>query len=450
VPPIGEHPASVPDTQKMTRLKSIVYASGNLGGGAWYALNNFILPLFLQPLGMPVPLIGLLASTRSAEGAVLQPIVGVWSDRTWNPRFGRRRIFIVRFVPISAFFVIITGFIPGWAKSGPLHALQQALSVPEARFILILLGISIFIFTFTFNIMYDPYQALLADITPEAQRGRVNGVFQAFGSFGQTGILLVAAFLIGLIGGFPGLFVVCGVGLIILFIPTVFGIREPPTLSGTSASHRYTIRDYWNGLRADPQIQLYFANQFFLWFGINAITPYLTLYATHQAHFNDTEAFGLVLVLLLSTAVFVWPFGLLGDRIGLKPVFIIGVICLAGASIAGIFTYALVPLYIIVFVAGIGNAAQTAASFPLMTRIVQADQMGLYVGLESLVTSIAAPLSAGLAGVLIQLYTYSTMFPFVAAMFVLSLVPLAILSMEKSVVYRQRHPQPDAGTAVSG
>jgi MFS family permease len=115
------------------------------------------------------------------------------------------------------------------------------------------------------------------------------------------------------------------------------------------------------------------------------------------------------------------------------------VVCLAGASIAGIFTYAMIPLYIIVFVAGIGNAAQTAASFPLMTRIVQADQMGLYVGLESLVTSIAAPLSAGLAGLLIQLYTYSTMFPFVAAMFVLSLVPLAILSMEKSVVYQQRH-----------
>jgi MFS family permease len=219
----------------------------------------------------------------------------------------------------------------------------------------------------------------------------------------------------------------------------VFGIREPRTLSGTSESHRYTLQDYWNGLRADPQILLYFANQFFLWFGINAITPYLTLYATHQAHFNTTEAFGLVLVLLLSTALFVWPFGLLGDRIGLKQVFVIGVVCLSGASIAGIFTYALVPLYIIVFVAGIGNAAQTAASFPLMTRIVEADQMGLYVGLESLVTSIAAPLSAGLAGVLIQLYSYSTMFPFVAAMFVLSLVPLAILRMEKSLAYRRRH-----------
>jgi maltose/moltooligosaccharide transporter len=447
VPPPGEHPASVPEAQKMTRVKSIVYSSGNLGSGAWYALNNFILPLFLGPLGMPIPLIGLLASTRSAEGAVLQPIVGVWSDRAWHPRFGRRRIFIVRFVPITAFFVIITGFIPGWASHGPFHAIQQALGVPETRFVLILLGLTIFIFTFTFNIMYDPYQALLADITPEAYRGRVNGVFQAFGASGQTGILIVAAFLFTLIGGFTGLFIFSGLVLILFFIPTVLGIREPRMLVGPSTTHHYTARDYWNGLRADPQIQLYFANQAFLWFGINAITPFLTSYAVHQAHFSDSQAFLLVLILLLSTAIFVWPFGLLGDRIGLKPVFVIGVVCLAGASIAGIFTYQMIPLFIIVTVAGIGNAAQTAASFPLMTRIVPADQMGLYVGLESLVTSIAAPLSAGLAGLLIARYTYSTMFPFVAAMFVLSLVPLAILRMEKSVVFRQR--QAAAGGAGS-
>ena len=48
-------------------------------------------------------------------------------------------------------------------------------------------------------------------------------------------------------------------------------------------------------------------------------------------------------------------------------------------------------------------------------------------------------MATGLAGLLIQAYTYSAMFPFVAVMFVLSLVPLAILRMEKAIAFRQRH-----------
>jgi MFS family permease len=344
-------------------------------------------------------------------------------------------------VPICALFVILTAFVPGWAKLGPFHAIQQFFNVPEARFVLILVAVFIFIFTLTFNIMYDPYQALLADITPEVFRGRVNGVFQAFGSFGQAAILIVGAFFSDLIGGVPGLFVFCGVMLALTFIPTLFGIREPRSLSGTTATHRYTARDYWNGLRADPQIQLYFANQAFLWFGINAITPFLTLYAIHEAGFNDSNALFLSFILLLSSAIFVWPFGLLGDRIGLKQVFLMGMICMAGATIAGIFTHQMLPLFVVVAVAGVGNAAQTASSFPLMTRIVPADQMGLYTGLESLVTSIAAPASAAIAGLLISHYGYLAMFPFVAAMFLLSLIPLAILRMERSVVQQKKRQE---------
>ncbi|WIG60033.1 MAG: hypothetical protein OJF49_002781 [Ktedonobacterales bacterium] len=431
VPLAGEHPAGVAEQAHVSFRTAALYSSGNFSAGMWYALNNFILPLFLGPLKMAPILIGLLSSTRSAEGAVLQPIIGAWSDRLWTPRFGRRRIFIVRFVPICAFFVILTPFVPALSSSGPLAALQRALGMDHTFFVLALVALAIFLFTLTFNIMYDPYQALLADITPEARRGWVNGIFQMFGAGGQSFILVVgAASLLDV----NGLFVFCGIALVLCFIPTVLGVREPRVLPGAKASHRYTVRDYWNGIRADPQIQLYFANQAFLWFGINAITPFLTLFAEKEAHFSAAAALSLSFILLLSSAVFVWPFGFLGDRIGLKQVFILGMICMAGAAIAGTITHAITPLYIIVFVAGIGNAAQTASSFPLMTRLVPADQMGLYTGIESTVTSVAAPVSAFIAGLFIQTMGYSAMFPFVAVMFLASLVPLGLLRVEKSRV----------------
>lgn len=435
VPLADNRSIAIPEAPPLSFGKSLTYSSGNFGSGIWFAFNNFILPLFLQPLRVPPVIIGLLASSRSFEGAFVQPVVGAWSDRIWSTRLGRRRAFIARFVPISALFVVLTAFFPGWASVGPLAQVQHALNLSHNRLVVALVFFGIFVFTLAFNIMYDPYQALLADITPEAQRGRVNGVYQALGAFGQTAILLVGAFL-GL--SIEMLFVLCGVSLFLFFIPTVFGIKEPRELPSIGKKHRYTVRDYWNGVRGDPQVLLYFLNQAFMWFGINAITPYLTLYAINEVHFNSSQALYLDFVLLLCSAVFVWPFGLLGDRIGLKRVFLIGMVCMAGAAVAGVFTHDIVPLFVVVAIAGIGNAAQTSSSFPLLTQLVPGDQMGLYTGLVSSVTSIAAPASTALAGLLIGAFTYSAMFPIVAAMFLLSLIPLGLLRVERSVVQRAK------------
>ena len=49
------------------------------------AFNNFVLPTIPKAFGAPDLLIGLLASTRSLEGAVIQPVVGGLSDRAWTP-----------------------------------------------------------------------------------------------------------------------------------------------------------------------------------------------------------------------------------------------------------------------------------------------------------------------------------------------------------------------------
>lgn len=437
VPPPAEIAELVPEPAPISLGKQIVYSSGNIGSGIFFAFNNFILPAFLDALHMPAIGIGLLSSTRSLEGAVLQPLVGAWSDRTWT-HLGRRRPFIVWFVPFSVLFLLLTPFLPGWANGGPLAGIQHALGISHTLMVLLLVGLGDFLFTVTFNIMYDPYQALMVDITPTSQRGHVNGIFQAFGAGGQVVILLIGAFAASAVGGTTGLFLITGIALGVLFIPTVARIREPRRLAGRQRTQHYTWRDYWNGLRADRQVQLYFAVQFFLWFGINAITPFLTLFAEKEAHFSFSQALILDFILLLSTAIFNVPFGLLGDRLGLKRVFLFGMILLAGSSIAGIFFRQTLILYGILTIAGIGNAAQTASSYPLLTRIVFSDQMGLYTGLVSTVTSIAAPASAAIAGAIIGAVGYNAMFPFVAVMFLASLVPLALLRTEKSIAAQAR------------
>ncbi len=433
--------ASPPATElaPLSRRKAFAYSSGNLGAGIFFALNNFFLPTLLANLGASAVLRNLLSSTHSFEGAVIQPIVGAQSDRTWN-RLGRRRPFIVWFMPITIVFLVLTPLVP------QLHGLIPGFSHTN---VLIAVSLSIFIFSLAFNIAYDPYLALLPDITPAKQRGTVNGIFQAVGAIGQVVFLLIALTLVSTIGVGPLFLISAGI-LLITFLPTLFGIREPRVLVGVTQRHRYTLRDYWEGLRSDPQVLLFFASQFFLWFGINAITVNLTPYAQDGLHFSPALVFLLPLILLLFSALPVWPLGVLSDRWGLKTVFVFGVICMAAASLLAVFIKDLLPLCFVLALAGIGNAAQTATSYPLLTRLVFPDRMGLYTGLNSTVTSIAVPGSAVLAGLLIDHVGYVALFPFVAAMFLISLVPLILLTIEKSQAAQAlRQAQPDAATGTT-
>lgn len=420
------------------------YVSGYLGSGAFFALNNFLLPIYLLKLLAPPVLIGLLSSTRSFEGAVLQPLVGARSDRLWT-RLGRRRPFILVCVPLAALLVALTPFALDLTPA--LHAQLPGVALVPLR--LALVAIPIFLFTLTFNLMYDPFVALLADITPPARRGTVNGIAQALGGLGQVIILLIAIPLLvqqgssdTLIPAMRPLFFIAAGLLLVFFIPTLLGVREPRHLPGASARPRYTWRAYLAGLRADRQIQLFFAVQFFLWFGINAITPYLTAFAIAAAGFTASGAATLAFVLLLVTAAGVYPSGWLADRFGLRGIFLIGMLLMAGASIAGIFFSNHAVLYTILAIAGVGNAMQTATSYPLLTRLVFPDQMGLYVGLNSTVTSIAAPAATLLAGQIFQVFGYRAMFPFVAVAFLLSLVPLSLLRVERSVYARSLQATP--------
>src|SRR6478672_2729140 len=131
----------------------LLYAAGSIGTGVFYGFNNFVLPPILKSFGAPDLLIGLLSSTRSIEGAVIQPTVGALSDRIWTP-LGRRRPFLLIGIPLSAFFFVTGGFVDT----------------------LLALAIVIFLFSIFFNVAVDPYTALLADIAPLEQRGWLSGL----------------------------------------------------------------------------------------------------------------------------------------------------------------------------------------------------------------------------------------------------------------------------------
>ncbi len=192
----------------------LLYSAGSIGAGAFFAFNNFILPLALKAIGAPDLITGLLSNTRSIEGVVVQPTVGALSDRIWT-RFGRRRPFIAIGILLSAAFFLVAS-----AATASLAGL----------------AISIFLFSIFFNAAIDPYAALLADITPLHQRGFLSGLSQGIQLLGQVGFLVLLVVLTQSKAAPPWTYWAVAALLVGTFAVTIAGIHERREVSASARS----------------------------------------------------------------------------------------------------------------------------------------------------------------------------------------------------------------------
>ncbi|HUQ16931.1 MAG TPA: MFS transporter, partial [Candidatus Saccharimonadales bacterium] len=198
----------VPTAPRLGAGHALTYSAGSVGAGAFFAFNNFVLPQLLKAAGAGDLLTGLLSSTRSIEGVLIQPAIGALSDKT-RTRFGRRRPFIAAAVPVSAAFFLFA-------------AAQQGI---------VGLAIGIVLFSIFFNIAADPYVALLADITRPVDRSLLSGISSGIQLLSQVAFLLAVSLTAGSGGGIPGWTYGAVAGLLVLtFGITVLGIREPAAL----------------------------------------------------------------------------------------------------------------------------------------------------------------------------------------------------------------------------
>jgi maltose/moltooligosaccharide transporter len=398
VPNEGPPPASPSETETpLSPAKTLAYSLANFGYGAFYSLNNAIIPLFVSHFTNDARIKFLMGSTHSFEGAVIQPLVGSASDRL-RTRLGRRRPFILTFIPITTLLILLVpaaghlfpGFVP------PAKGLFYHPALPY-------IVAAIFLFTVTFNIAEDPYKALMPDITPERQRGKVSAVSQFLLLLGQAGLLMLAFSGSELTQIKLKFFLTAGLMLVTSLL-TVWLIREPkrPPADAHSPSHGAALKQALSGLRHMHQARLTLAGLFFSGLAVGIILPSLTTVVKTITHCTDHQAELMFLVLMISTAITVLPFGWLTDRLGAKPVLMIGMAFILAAALNGLWVTTLPQIAVVLCLAGIGNAAQTASAYPLLTKVVPQEEIGFYTGLQSTALSIATPFTAVLAGELVN------------------------------------------------
>jgi maltose/moltooligosaccharide transporter len=377
----------------LTPLAAFLYSLANFGFGSFYAFNNYVLTQWITGYTQNASIIGLVGGTHSFEGAVIQPIIGAWSDKL-HSRFGRRRPFILVFIPISALFMLLT---------------PAAAHLPGSLRLAAIL-VCIFVFTLTFNIAVDPYHALLADITLPAQRGRTIGFWYFIGAAGQVAILFTPASL-------ELKFSIVGIAMLMTTIVTCFATKEAthagssPTADPTDLKRHF--RGLWvafKSLRTLAQARCYLAMYFLYGAGVGAVVPYLTLFIEKITKCSDQSAQHIVIALLAATALGSPPLGWVADKIGSYWLLVIGISLIAFAALNGLWVTTPPEVVGVLILAGLGTAAQNASAYPLLIRLVPSGEIGLYTGLQSTALSISAPLAALVTGVIINHSGYRAIF----------------------------------------
>lgn len=415
---LGDPSSAAPPTAKQDAWQRTagVYSVASLGAGLFYGFNNATLPLILQQFTASPLLIGLLSSTRSIEGVVIQPLVGAWSDRLWTP-LGRRRPFMLVGIPLSAAFLALAALAPN------LPTLVAA----------------VFLFSLLFNIAIDPLNALLADLFPVGRRSTVNGLANVVQFVGMVAILLGAAQLANR-HLLPLTFYVVAAGMLASFAVTVSGVREPRTLARDQAAAAAApgFAGYVRELLRHTMAFRFLICLFLYNFGGNAILPYLTLFSTKVIHTSAAVAEYLFLGLVLSTGLLLLPAGILAARIGRRPVLAGGIALMAATAVGGLLIQTIPQTLVVIVLAGVANAAITATNWPLLTELIPADAVGVFAGIKTAFESVAIPASVLLSSQLIDLWGYRAIFLVLTIGAIGALLVLATVRMPAEDLSRGR------------
>jgi len=403
--PSPEAPAA--ETRAPLSLAGVLwYSLANLGYGAFYAFNNASLSLWLQSYTQNAILLRLMAGTHSFEGTIIQPLVGLASDRL-RSRWGRRRPFMLLFIPISALFLLLTPVAAHLPPSLRLGAIVAC----------------IFLFTMTFNVAADPYQALLADITPLHHRGRVTSFWFFLGALGQV-LLLLLPIPLGLKFGMVALLMV-----VTTFVTCVF-TREPPhgSVNTPPRSRRHEMVESLRGVRTLRQAGVYLLLFFFFGAGVEAVAPSLTIFIKTVSKCSNHQAETMFLILMVATSLGTLLCGWIADRVGFRRLLMISMVLVAVASVNGLWVTTLPQIGVVLALAGLGIAAQNASAYPLLTTLVPEEEVGFYTGLQTTAASISGPASLLLTGILINHIGYRVIFAVCAVCLLLSLAAAVTLN----------------------
>lgn len=352
-----------------------------------------IIPVYLQSIGFSIFLIGLLEGLAEATSGLSKGFFGNWSDRV-----GRRMPFVrmgyflsaiakplmVAFVfPVWVFFARTIDRLGKGSRTAPRDALLSTESTPKTK-----------AQVFSFHRGWDTLGAV----------------------FGPAFALLFLHF-------YPGKLVWL---FLIAFVPAIISVgvtylikekQAKPRMQNTAPGF-FSFFKYWK-VATPTYKRLIMA---LIAFALFNSSDMLLLLKVNEATGSENHVIMVYIFYNLVYAFLSFPLGLLADRIGIKRVFLFGLILFSiiyfGMAEAGTKTL----FYVLFGIYGVYMAATEGISKAWVAGLVKKEEVGTAMGLFVALQSIALMIASAFAGLLWTLYGSSVTFLFTATMSILVLL----------------------------
>lgn len=393
--------------EKLPARVKVCYGIADAGIAMLTASLQFFLLFFYTDIALiNASLAGLaLMVGKLTWDAFNDPVFGYLSDRLRTP-LGRRRPFI------------LFGAVPLGLVTWLLFSIPAGLT--GVRAFLVVLG-SFLLFDTLHTLVSVPYYALTPELTLDYdERTSLTAVRMIFSVVGYILGAASTPAIAGLFEGlgwtkqaaYSGMGGVLGVIAAVTVLITGLTVKEPP-LDEVRISRLPPLSAVVQTFRNRPFVQLLAAFTISS-FSFALMTSLLPYYLTYQLEMGAQVS--LVLLIMLGTiALFLFPWKAVADRINKGPSYALGLFI---ASLAVIGTYFLphrpTPLvYAIALVAGMGFSAQWVFPWSMLPDVVEYDQKetgerreGTYYGVWALLNKFTNALGVAVSGWALDLFGY--------------------------------------------
>ncbi|KAK7317537.1 hypothetical protein RJT34_01864 [Clitoria ternatea] len=248
----SDHPPSPRNASLLNLVLSCTVAAGVQFG---WALQLSLLTPYVQTLGIGHAFSSFIWLCGPVTGLVVQPCVGIWSDKCTS-KFGRRRPFILAGSLMISVAVILIGFSAdiGYIL-GDTHEHCRTFKGTRTRAALVFI-LGFWLLDLANNTVQGPARALLADLSGPDQRNVANAIFcswmavgnilgysaGASGKWNKWFPFLTSRACCEACGNLKAAFLVAVVFLTLCTFVTLYFADEVP-LTSTTASQHHNLSD---------------------------------------------------------------------------------------------------------------------------------------------------------------------------------------------------------------